>query len=335
MDLIAKTNLDIGHEADLLPVFTPGRVVHVDADILAYILSAKNDKLKTQKGRRWAITQAALEYTQELKFETGSEFVVMHTTPSKSTKGGRFNQALLKVYQGNRKDKVKPQELTWTREELLSKDRAGVWTGFPHYNQEADDGLAQALYNARNKGEEHLAVLCSQDKDLGMCQGLHVDWDDHTRMFTVDEVGKLWIDTSGKQDKVRGNGFMWFCYQMLAGDTADDISGIPKLTQEMALKYFGSAPKNGNPKACGSKTAYKILKDMTSREELFEAIVEMYWHYGETIGFKSYAKEDITSKQAFLSEAYLLWMRETENPEDFNRFIHQSRLITVWVKYMR
>lgn len=328
MDLIANTNLESGKELDSIPTRIPGRTIHVDADILAYILSAKVDKMKTVTLRRSKIRDWARDYVRSIKFETGAEFVVMHTTPSSSTKGGRFDQALLKVYQANRKSKSKPQELTWTRDYLGITNN--LWTGVPHMDQEADDGLAQALYDARKAGTPELALITSSDKDLRMCPGLHVKWDDHEDIHEITPVGELTLDAKGV---VRGNGFKWFCYQMLAGDTADNISGIPALTQDMCFEYLGKAPKNGNPKKCGSKTAKEILDEYNDIEDLFVVIMNIYHSYGTEIGFKKYTGEDITIKEAFLSEAYLLWMRETKSEKDFNRFVHEQGFIEIFRRF--
>lgn len=336
MDLIANTNLESGRELDLLPAHVPGRVVHVDADILAYILSAKVDKVKQQATRRNMIKDGAAEYVKSIKFEAGADKVIMHTTPSASTKGGRFDQALLKVYQANRKDKVKPKELTWAREYLGKSNN--LWEGIPHMDQEADDGLAQALYNARKAGTPELCVITSSDKDLRMCPGLHMNWDDHTEIKEITEVGELWIEekvskSGAKSKKVKGNGFKWFCYQMLAGDTADNISGIPALTQEMCLEYLGKAPKNGKPKKCGGIAAIEILNEFDTVEDLFKCILHIYSSYGNELGFEKFTGEKITIREAFLSEAYLLWMRETKSPKDFNRWVHENDLVVLFKEF--
>lgn len=332
VDFTQITDLQAGREQDQIPAQIPGRVLHVDADIMAYELSYKNLYMTNERARHKKIGFDATEYIETLKYLAGAEFVVCHTTPSKSTKGGRFHQARLKVYQGNRKDKVKPVDVEWTRT-YLAHPPHGKWTGIEHFEQEADDGMAQALYEAHLKGEPHLCILTSYDKDLRMIQGLHMDWKTHDIKY-VEERGQLFEDGN----KIKGEGLIWFFYQMLIGDTADNISGLPRLSTSFQQQFITFNNKAVKPKLCGPKTAFKLLKDIKTVEDLFIFTAQAYKHYGKEIGFKSYDifneegefVEDgkpITSKEAFLSEAYLLWMRQTEMNNDFNRFIYKRGLV--------
>lgn len=332
VDFTQITDLTSGREQDQIPTLIPGRVLHVDADIMAYELSYKHLYMSNEKARHNRIKMDATEYLESLMYLSGSESIVCHTTPSKSTKGGRFEQARLKEYQGNRKDKVKPADVEWTREYLAKPDH-GKWVGIKHSEQEADDGMCQALYQAHQEGKPHLAILTSYDKDLRMIQGLHMDWKSHDIKY-VDEVGKLWDDNG----KIKGEGIKWFFFQMLIGDTADNISGLPRLTNKFLQNFVHQDNKTRKHKLCGPKTAFKILEGCDTVEDLFFFVASAYKYYGEEIGFKSYDTfnedgelvkdgEPISAKEAFLSEAYLLWMRQTELNHDFNRWIHKRGLV--------
>lgn len=315
MDLLQGIDLQQGREVDLTVPVVPNRILHIDADIVAYEIANKEGGFIKRKD----IKSECHCYVQALKEAAGAEIVVCHTTPKGSTKGDRYNMARLKIYQGNRKGKVKPPQLEWTREYLVKPD-GNTWFGIAHFDQEADDGLAQALYDAHQEGKPELAVCASYDKDLRMLQGLHMDWLTHD----VTKVTKLGL-LEERGSKVWGCGMRWFFLQMLTGDGADNISGLPKLTIEMNEEYFGKTPKNH--KNCGAKTAMRLLEGCESIPELFNVVARCYASYGKEVGFKSYSDKPVTARTAFLSEAYLLWMRQTKDNKDFNRWMKAEGLI--------
>lgn len=318
----------------MAPKHVAGRVAHIDADIMAYELCYKNVHIVDDRTRRNKMHADAYEYIEQLKYYSGSEFAVLHTTPSKSSKGNRFNQALIKPYQGNRKGKVKPLDLEYIREYLAHPPKAWVhgliepkapWKGIAHMDQEADDGLAQALHQAHLDGQEDLAVSISLDKDLRMLKGWHLDWRTY-EMKKVTDLGEV----HAEGDKIKGSGLKWFFFQMLCGDTADNISGIPKLAVRFCEEYLDKTPKK--PKLCGPKTALLVLKDLETVQECFECVCKAFKYYDDEVGFKKYDTKEvddegyeqlietgrkITAKEAFLSEAYLLWMRQSKDEEDF------------------
>src|SRR5690606_29458764 len=75
-------------------------------------------------------------------------------------------------------------------------------------------------------------VVHTADKDMRMFCGTHVAWKD----FTITEVPLDAYDIVGRDGKQYGHKFFW--YQMLVGDTADNIPGLPGVgpaTAEAAL----------------------------------------------------------------------------------------------------
>jgi hypothetical protein len=78
---------------------------------------------------------------------------------------------------------------------------------------EADDALGIMQCEAI----PDTTVICSVDKDLNMIPGLHYDW--------------------GKGIKYRVSpidAFYWLCYQLLVGDSTDNIPGVPRMGDKKA-----------------------------------------------------------------------------------------------------
>jgi DNA polymerase-1 len=143
--------------------------------------------------------------------------------------------------------------------------RVKVWA-----TREADDGMALMAYHAEGND-----VTATKDKDMRMLPGWHLDWD--TLEMVHVPVGTYDLVHNGKQ-----YGTKWFWLQMLQGDTADNIPGLPK--------YMG--------KPVGPKTAENMLALAETRYDA-QAWVEAAYkeHYGD--GWAD----------ALVEQALLLWLR--------------------------
>lgn len=328
----------LAHENNevIYPEQVPGRTVHIDADFLAYQCSAEKADGTDDK------TFDDMKHNAEVAVESlralaGAEKVHLHLTPSTSSKGDRYDLALLKPYQGNREDKEKPRYLNIMREWLAKR-----FPGTLHQFCEADDGMAAAQYAAIAAGDAKLSIIASKDKDLRMVPGLHLDWD----MGIIRDIADPWghvilvehvAQPSGTKTKMlKGYGEKWFWAQMLIGDAADNISGLPAVpghvmnhiqptkeiekalsilsddltsprAREMAEKKLADR-KEGK---CGPVTANLILDLIDDRRTAFQTIKGLYKRYGETTGFFNYrTNEPVPWGKAFASEGQLLWMRK-------------------------
>lgn len=314
------------HQASdlLIPEPVQGRIVHIDADFLAYEVSyEKADDPKTFED---------MKHNAELRVATikslaGATGVHLHLTPATSDKGGRYDLALLKEYQGNREDKPKPRYLHIIREWMGQHFPATLWQF-----AEADDGMSSAQYRAIKAGQSQLSIIASKDKDLRMVPGLQLDWD--TGQITdCTGFGKLWRDEKGK---VRGYGHKWFWFQMLTGDTADNISGLPGLGVPAVVKYYPPVAYTNakteearikqydkiKPKKCGPVTALELLEGIETDKEAMMLVKDLYKMYGNFVDWRS--GQPIPWQSAFLSEAQLLWMRvDPLDRKDVFRFIKE------------
>lgn len=313
------------------PGVEKGRVAHIDADFLAYQVSY--EKADEEPKTIDDMQHNAKIVVEHLKKLAGAEQLHMHLTPSLSDKGGRYEQAMLKPYQGNRIDTEKPRYLHIMRDWL-----AREWPGTQHTDCEADDGMSSMQYAAIARGERDKSIIVTKDKDLSMVPGLHVNWD----------TGEI-TDTSGfgeielLKGKLRGRGTKFFWGQMLVGDPADNTQGLPLLSGRVLNKIKPTGPikkaqeiiaaasmypSSKVEKArdtlasrpaglIGPATAILILDKLKSDREARDAIQFMYKLYGDEIGFKNYRDgSPISAGQAFDSEAKLHWMRINKSDPD-------------------
>lgn len=337
----------LAHEAEkiVLPDPVPGRVVHIDADFLAYQCSAEKADGSDQKTFDDMKHNAGIA-VNTFKLLAGATDVHLHLTPSGSDKGRRYELAIQKEYQGNRVDKPKPRYLHIMRDYL-----ANAFTGTNHFLCEADDGMSSNQYTALESGTGALSIIASKDKDLNQVPGLHLDWDTGC-IHEADTFGEVYLRVRPSGTKVlSGYGQKFFWAQMLAGDSADNIQGLPKLVghflnifsptakttaaqqlisalQETDSKYKSAQKLLAERKAglCGPVLVNDIMARVNSHKTAFALVKEMYKKYGEQVGFTHWKTgEPVEWNKVFVSEAQLLWMRK--NPHDHMDVINWFRTI--------
>lgn len=148
-----------------------------------------------------------------------------------------------------------------------------------HVNEqglEADDAMVIEQYSRVKQGMFD-TVICSRDKDVRMCPGWHYSWECGRQAsigpIMVDDLGYLELKD---KKKVFGVGQKFFYYQLLVGDSVDNIGGI---------------------KGRGPAFAYALLHDAPTVRECYERVSEVYIrHWGDEW------------KDKFKEQAALLWM---------------------------
>lgn len=256
------------------------RVLLVDGDGLAYYC-AGNDETGIGEARARLI-----EKVKVAQRACGAESVRILLTNSGSHKGHRYAIARVKPYQGQRVNSRRPKNWRGLRELMESGNVPFTIEGTSV--AEADDLFGYYAYQSPDD-----VVIYTQDKDMRMLPGRHLDWVSN-RMHYVGWItnldGTLTVNSSVFNDKWYGP--MWFWLQMLHGDTADYIPGLPKVELVGKLKPVGEV------------TAAKFLDGVHSGE--LAATVAAYYatYYGERWLVE------------MLEQAALLWMRRVPDKWD-------------------
>lgn len=250
---------DLDQGVKLLPDLVPGRVIHIDGDILAYNC-AGNDETPATIARR-----NLLQRIENLKFYAGAGRAVVHCTHQASTKGNRFDIAKTQPYQGQRKHSRRPKNWQYLRE-VLEEHAGGYFQGNKYMlweDREADDGMSIAAWEAEAKGESDLCVISSGDKDLRQLPGWYVDW--NTGEFLKRQHNVL--PALAAENKHRCQGLWFLVYQLLVGDDADFIPGIERIpgswllknTPHLCSKRAIEGKDEQKDKPCGEALAMNII----------------------------------------------------------------------------
>lgn len=123
----------------------------------------------------------------------------------------RDQLATIRPYKGNRTP-AKPKYYNEIREYLLDQ-----WAAIEVHGQEADDAIGIEQFDNPDK----YTVIVSTDKDMDQIPGWHYNW----------VQSRLYYQTLKE-----ANLFFW--YQMMKGDTVDNIVGIPGVGEVNAQKII-------------------------------------------------------------------------------------------------
>lgn len=245
-----------------------GRTLLADGDGLAYYCAGNDD---TSPGQARRNLEQKLEGAMRA---AGADKVTILATSAASHKGHRYAIATVKAYQGKRDHGRRPRNWQFMRE-LIERDPRTQITD----TLEADDLFH---INSVRLGDENVAIL-TQDKDMRMVPGWHLHWDTHALVRVKPDTWAFEAD--GKLF-----GRKWFWMQMLHGDSADNVPGLPKATI------------NGKQKLCGEVTAANLLADAHNEPAAAGVVHEQYRAFYGDDEFQSHIVE----------QACLLWMRRTD-----------------------
>lgn len=282
-----------------------GRHLQHDTDFTCYQVAAWLDI---------TIDQAFKNLIKSLEHDrkaAKAEHVNAHITLG--LKSGRVEMATVKPYQEQRN--TSPE---LSHRVLQLRTRLATYTGHPtiavvvNTIQEADDSLRQ--YQVSRIAEHGIdsSVLQSGDKDLWFTDGKHIK---EGVMHTVDGYGTTqYKEVGNAKPKLIGRGTSWFWHQMLMGDTADNIPGLPQVSARLMNEYLPT--KKFNPKRkpaqCGEAKAVAILKGVTTEKEALDRVYEAYSdHYGDD------------AAEMLIEQAYLLWIRRTSKLDDVLTYLNE------------
>ena len=167
---------------------------------------------------------------------------------------GNFREEIDFDYKANRTSR-KPENFDAMKEYLQ-----GVWNADLAEGMETDDVVSMELWKdfVANGGDKDKCsyVLSSPDKDLNNTPGWH--YNPRTRET-------YWIN------ELQAERHLW--YQMLCGDSTDNIKGLPYCALSTRDKWGLSRQ---SAKGCGAGSAKKIM----AAEDHKKAVTEAYIHYG-------------------------------------------------------
>lgn len=221
------------------------RLALIDGDIIAYLAAGSTQATDIEK-----VQKLIDDILEDIKYSTGSQGTAIYLTGD-PTKGDRVYIASTKPYKGNRKDTPKPKYLDDARQYLIDSQYCYV----TKYG-EADDALVEA--------QDDNTIIVTSDKDLRQAYGWHYDLNTQEEFYVEPyTMGYLHL-TDKPTKKLKGTSWLWFWAQMLTGDTADNIPGVPKI---------------------GAVKAYGLLKDVKTNLEAMDIVLEQYkegypetWH---------------------------------------------------------
>jgi len=315
-----------------IPPTIPNSELQLDADISSFYLAWTDDTLAQN-------IEALKKHIEVKRLMSGCETVNLHCT--RGAKAGRDEAAMVQKYQDNRKNsdperKARADELRVFMETYSNKHTVP----FPQWEIEADDSMSIRQLECMREGR--VSKIMTLDKDLDMVDGTHIHYDTFEE-WTGSGYGKLWLDRSGKTVKLKGQGKAFFWAQMLMGDKADHIPGLPRLSGKLLNKYKptnavlnaqktlsnmkGSARAKAAAQkvldtrksaAIGPALAYEILATCKNDLDAFKRVREAYSeYYGHSpFEFKTWRGDTVTmtSGQMLLEQGKLLWM--LRHPKD-------------------
>lgn len=249
----------------------PGRYLLVDGDYLVYFCSGNNETPIGDARTR------LMQKLDDMRIAAGAEKVVMHLTATGSHKGWRYVIATVNPYQAQREGSVRPKNWDLLRD-FVESYKGLAFTPKIWGTREADDGIC--LHTKLLPFGK--AVVAMKDKDSQMFDGcLHLDWD----TYELTEVHKGTYAVENSTGRMFGS--KWFWVQLLAGDAADKIPGLPKI-----LSHTGKMVD------CGMSRALNALCMTFDDMSAFDTVCKHYAHF---------YREEWNCR--LVEQMALLWMR--------------------------
>lgn len=134
---------------------------------------------------------------------------------------GNFRYNIYPEYKANRIDKPRPRH-----EQAVKAHLRNAWQANTSEGCEADDMIGVRLTELGDKGcAGHL------DKDINMVPGWHYGWELSRKGVVVKQAKKYYVSPE--------EGLRFFYYQMLVGDSVDNLKGVvgigPKKAEQLLL----------------------------------------------------------------------------------------------------
>lgn len=285
-----------------------GRVCQCDADGAIYDVAHPSERLE-------ANFKMLLKRLEHLRCQSGSQWLMSHITME--LKGGRTEIAHYGKYQNKRhvhRTEGMAERVKSLRQKLAVYQSDTIFPA-PQYFIEADDSMVTAHEERIKQYGFESSIIATNDKDMNMATG-------YVMNLRTYEITSLTDGTFGhikyykkpsKQGKVIGRGTKFFWAQMLYGDAADTIAGVPLLAGVLVDKYNPmKRPTRAirRDSTVGPSLAVDILSGTTNDKSAYNRVKQCYMGY-----WGSHWK-------FFLFEmAFLLWMKRSNDVCDVLPFL--------------
>lgn len=201
----------------------------IDGDLFAFrcAASAKSEEEGLACVRMETLLDNCLTETKS------DEFEIFLTGPT------NFRYQVYPEYKATRVDKYRPKHLNACKDYLRV-----IYDAVTSDNCEADDLMAIAQTAQRD------TIICSLDKDMLQVPGWHYSW-----AIEGGPKDKRWFKEAKLQEISPIEGLRKFYYQMIVGDSSDNIKGVEGM---------------------GPAAANKLLAGLDTEEAMFDAVRAAY-----------------------------------------------------------
>lgn len=283
--------------ATALDSLVTDRVLVMDGDASCYEAATTVAKLDTALRRIEEKILAAMYLTQ-------SPAARVHITPEGSYKAGRHLYIGAQPYQANRDPNAKPPLLAPIRKALKGyiESRYPEITIIENLALQADDGI---IIDSCKLNKE--VVVWSPDKDLRVTPASYYEIstgviDTITNRFGYIQMGST--DTGNNKPKGHGTKFFW--WQMLMGDTADNIKGL----------------KSYKGKSIGAVRAYNLIEDIKDEQDCASFVLECY----KSINQNPLPEGSLLWLLRDEHDSFVKYLKEFDFDQEIKEFLHDCYL---------
>lgn len=207
----------------------------------------------------------------------------------------RLKLDLPSKYKGNRKDNLRPVHLEAAKEYLRTVYKAKMAEG-----HEVDDACCISAYESLQEGDK--AVMFLYDKDQCSFDGVHLILEEESstektfkEMLTPD-LGYLTYE----KNTVKGFGYKFLAFQWIYGDKTDAFCSY-----ELSKIKFGA------------KSAYDLLKDLSTKEEVSAAVVQQFKKfYPEPVKYTTWDGREVEKDWKGFMQMYFMCCRMKRTLDD-------------------
>ena len=212
----------------------------IDADNLAIAAaaSAENDDVGIACLRADDMVNKTMEDTKSDKYELWL------------TGKGNFRYNVYPEYKANRRGLKRPK---W--EHQVKAHLEVMWAANRTTGCETDDMIGVRLC------EEPDSIACHLDKDIDMIPGKHYGWE-LRRLGTIIKPAKIYYVNEDQ-------AYTQFYWQLLVGDTTDNIKGVVGIGKKKAADILGPCTSE--------KEMYEVVKETYDCDEEFHMNAQVLW----------------------------------------------------------